>query len=689
MASLQLQFYRSFAQCSTHLKHGKLFYVGISPHSRHCAYSSISTGKSIRIPQKIHRSDTAILEALSGTVNKDWHGPHYKFVDDPNLIPYTNQEKRIRALSRASGQQAAKYVVDNFPKYFKEELAVPRVDAFMARSELSHPENTEEGIKERIQQRSVTPAYKAYMANMEAGNAVATSTVADLMDLLCANNSQMSPETRSSYEEYLRMPNEKPDKNVWLGEDEGFAEKLWASLEEKDARSYNALIRGRAKYLNVFNAYDLYTEAQVNNIPLQAATYDSILRIAGLLKDSPDTCWQLIEEVLNDMKTAGVAPSLNTFNNALFAIVANPKCSESNYSMMIINEMKRCEIEPSLGTWHFLLKDNYRKPENEKSDPDIITRFTKTLVEGVVTDIFGKHLSFRHADDLEFFSSCMEILHAGVENVYLAHKLDEILNTGDNYKLLGPHNNVHAYYTSYLMLTFQKDNIENIMDLYKKVAPHVYTPASPTLSLLMRAVERNQAQHHIPQIWSDMMLMGQKFNVRLIDQAVRMMGSKRYSEKLQEDFLLICKSLYDRVIEDAQNFRIKFPLKLTGQTIGHVMNVGLNAGDGEFAWKCFEYFEENKGAADFGNIRDHQIVGLAHSVLKDNELDKALDVLEVITSMNYFRQRNVFSRRLANPTSPEKELSEAQQSRLRKIMQTTSERPDKDPESKQNEAKND
>lgn len=58
----------------------------------------------IVIPKRIHRGPTDILYALSATVGNDPTAAHYKYHDDPFLIPMSNQGKRTFALAQEAGR---------------------------------------------------------------------------------------------------------------------------------------------------------------------------------------------------------------------------------------------------------------------------------------------------------------------------------------------------------------------------------------------------------------------------------------------------------------------------------------------------------------------------------------------------------------------------------------------------------
>jgi pentatricopeptide repeat domain-containing protein 3 len=75
-----------------------------------CSSSSTEGQEKIEIPNYIPRSPTAILKALSQTVGYDPTGSHFKYHDDPFLIPLSNTSRRTYALAMESGRKSAKWV---------------------------------------------------------------------------------------------------------------------------------------------------------------------------------------------------------------------------------------------------------------------------------------------------------------------------------------------------------------------------------------------------------------------------------------------------------------------------------------------------------------------------------------------------------------------------------------------------
>lgn len=83
---------------------------------------SFDSGKKIQIPAYIQRGPTDILRALSQTVGVDHTAAHFKYHDDPYLIPTSNSNKRIFALASESGRKAAKWIKQEHADLFQVTL---------------------------------------------------------------------------------------------------------------------------------------------------------------------------------------------------------------------------------------------------------------------------------------------------------------------------------------------------------------------------------------------------------------------------------------------------------------------------------------------------------------------------------------------------------------------------------------
>ena len=81
-----------------------------------------TTTNDIILPTYIERSPSTILRLLASCVDRDNTAPDYKYHDDPFLIPYNSNEKKEYILAKDGGQRAARFVLDNHPELFVDNL---------------------------------------------------------------------------------------------------------------------------------------------------------------------------------------------------------------------------------------------------------------------------------------------------------------------------------------------------------------------------------------------------------------------------------------------------------------------------------------------------------------------------------------------------------------------------------------
>jgi len=137
------------------------------------------------IPKRIPRGPTDILEvfqnsvillsnsylkpiilffqALASTVKRDHTAAHYKFHDDPFLIPSSNTSKRSFALAKEAGRKAAMWIKEQHGELFQHRNAAPYIEAFAPPPKLTDATPmTEEMLKKYIGSCQVSHAIKVY-----------------------------------------------------------------------------------------------------------------------------------------------------------------------------------------------------------------------------------------------------------------------------------------------------------------------------------------------------------------------------------------------------------------------------------------------------------------------------------------------------------------------------------------------
>lgn len=92
---------------------------GITRPSSSTAAAAPVQQEKIVIPKRIPRGPTDILYALSATVGRDTTAAHYKYHDDPFLIPMSNVGKRTFAMAQEAGRKAAKWLRQEHSSLFQ------------------------------------------------------------------------------------------------------------------------------------------------------------------------------------------------------------------------------------------------------------------------------------------------------------------------------------------------------------------------------------------------------------------------------------------------------------------------------------------------------------------------------------------------------------------------------------------
>ncbi|CAG2118850.1 unnamed protein product, partial [Medioppia subpectinata] len=193
----------------------------------------------IQIPKRIERGPTDILKALAEVTGKDFSGPDYRYIDDPFLTPLSNHQKRLFSLSRESGRRAANYVFEEFPELFYRDVSEPKVEAFTYKE--FYDENTEvdeTDLKKCIARKEVKHSITCYKNITTAEKTISAETLQKLLELVSFYNCEEPPDLEFIVEKAFNNDTTTP-RVLW--KDNGFAEQLFESMDEKTSEIYCAL----------------------------------------------------------------------------------------------------------------------------------------------------------------------------------------------------------------------------------------------------------------------------------------------------------------------------------------------------------------------------------------------------------------------------------------------------------------
>ncbi|XP_017868410.1 PREDICTED: protein PTCD3 homolog, mitochondrial [Drosophila arizonae] len=543
----------------------------------------------IEIPKRIERSPTDLLQALASTVGRDPTAPHYKYHDDPFLIPMSNITKRTYALSKEAGRKAASWIKEEHRELFMHQEAQPPIEKFapsMVYTEESEVDAS--SLQLLISQGELKDAVLVYNLLVQKGIEVSDALKQSLLELVCFyNNEEPLPEEYIE-ERWFMQNSRRRERHGKTWKDGELAEKLYAAIEPKTPQSYAALIRGMAKYLQCERAYALLQEANEKRIQLDTNTYNAIIQIVSFIKDTAEQRWQMCTSLLSQMAEQQLKPNLGTLNAVLECIstFGNFKLARSS-ALKVLPEFKQLGIVPSLGSYYYLLIIFCR----ERAP-------VSHVIIDILNDIGGKEFKVEHPKDTYFFATAMDVCRNHLHDKALAKRVDELLHTGNNYDLIGDSFKEGIYYRNYLALLCQTESIEDFMRTYDILVPNIYIPEPGIMEEILRAIEINGAVEHVPRIWSDMVIFDHTHRESLLLYVLRIMVDNRPNpelpaqQQLPEQCANVALDMYNKIEESAK--RIK-KVSFTGQMLGDILTL-LVRGNSSFdkATEVFTYIDKQQ-----------------------------------------------------------------------------------------------
>ncbi|XP_043459836.1 pentatricopeptide repeat domain-containing protein 3, mitochondrial isoform X1 [Prionailurus bengalensis] len=550
--------------------------------------------EEVVIPKKKTWDKVAVLQALASTVNRDSTAAPYAFQDDPYLIPTSSVESRSFLLAKKSGENAAKFIINSYPKYFQKDTAEPHIPCLMP--EYFEPQIegiSEAALKERIKLKKVRASVDMFDQLLQAGTAVSLETSNSLLDLLCyygdqepsADNHFQQSEKSEELEEAIEENNEKSKKAghqfgvTWRAKNN--AERIFALMPEKNSHSYCTMIRGMVKHRALVQALNLYTELLNNRLHADVYTFNALIEATALsMNEKLENKWNKILELLKEMAAQKVKPNLQTFNTIL-------KCLRRFYSfgrlpaLQTFREMKAIGIEPSLATYHYIIQLFYQHENPSKG--------SSLIIYDIMNELKGKKFSPKDPDDDMFFQSAMRVCSV-LRDLELAYQVHGLLNTGDNWKFIGPDHRRNFYYSKFFSLLCLMEQIDVTLKWYKDLIPSVFFPRSQTLIDLLQALDVANRLEVIPQIWKDSKEYGHSFRNALKEEILMLMARDRHPPELQvafADCAADIRSTYES--QDARQTAPDWP----ANPLNYIAVLFLRGGRTQEAWKMLGLFRKH------------------------------------------------------------------------------------------------
>ncbi|XP_075419214.1 small ribosomal subunit protein mS39 isoform X2 [Tenrec ecaudatus] len=555
--------------------------------------ADVTSVEEVVIPRKKTWDNVAVLQALASTVNRDPTAVPCAFQDDPYLIPTSTMESRLFLLAKKSGENAAKFIINSYPKYFLKDIAEPHIPCLMP--EYFEPQIegiSEAALEERIKLKKVKASVDMFDQLLQAGTAISLETTNKLLDLLCYYGDQEPPadyhfqqtEKPEDLEEATEENSEKSRKKIGhqLGiawKENNNAERIFAVMPEKNAHSYCTMIRGMVKHRANEQALSLYTELLNNRLSADVDTFNALIEattVNGRFEDR----WEKVQELLRQMVAQKVKPNLQTFNTIL-------RCLRRFHAfgrlpaLQTFREMRAIGIEPSLATYHYILQVFYQS--------DSASNASSHIIYDIMDELVGKKFDTRDLDDDMFFQSAMKVAFS-LKDLELAYKIHGLLNTGDNRKFIGPDHRRNFYFSRFFSLLCLMENIDVTLQWYKDLIPSVFFPHSKTLLDLLQALDVASRLEMIPQIWKDSKEYGHTYRSDLREEILMLMSRDKHPPELQvafADCAADIKSTYES--QEARQTVSDWP----AASLNCIAGLFLRAGRAQEAWKMLGLFRKH------------------------------------------------------------------------------------------------
>ncbi|XP_021046368.1 pentatricopeptide repeat domain-containing protein 3, mitochondrial isoform X1 [Mus pahari] len=547
--------------------------------------------EEIVIPKKKTWDKVAVLQALASTVNRDPTAAPYVFHDDPYLIPTSAMEARSFLLAKKSGETAAKFIINSYPKYFQKDIAEPHIPCLMP--EYFEPQIegvSEAALEERIRLRKVRASVDMFDQLLQAGTTVSLETTNSLLDLLCYYGDQEPPADypfqQTEHLENLEEATEENDQTSkiesgpWKAQNN--AERIFTLMPEKNARSYCTMIRGMVKHRAYAQALNLYTELLNNRLSADVYTFNALIEAKTLiLNEKFEEKWNGILDLLKHMVAQKVKPNLRTFNTIL-------KGLRKFYSLgripalQTLREMKHIGIEPSLATYHHIIHLFYPRGFSSMKMPSLI-------IYDIMNELEGRTFSPQDLDDDKFFQLAMGVC-SSLRDLELAYQVHRLLNTGYNRKLIGDDLQRKLYYSKFFSLICSLEQIDVTLKWYKDLIPSVFLPHSQIFIGLLQALDVANRLEMVPQIWKDSKEYSHAFRDALREEVLMLMARDKHPPELQvayADCAADIKSTYEN--QAARQPAFDWP----ANPLQYIAVLFLRGGRTQEAWKMLELFKKH------------------------------------------------------------------------------------------------
>lgn len=449
--------------------------------------SAIRVAKAaIKIPKRVERGPTDILRALASTVKHVPTEPDQLLQDDPYLLPIRPSQRNVFSLSRLSGRNAAKFILNKHPELFFRDDSEPKVRSFLPPEEYRDDMDLDEAdLKWCIDNNDAVNGVIAYNCLANKKVKLGDEMLLQFFELLCYTNEEKMLDQLDTERHYLMRDSDRQfADHTW--KDTGIVTKIFDQIKNDldSSRVYSAMIAGLSKFNEHAKARQVYEEFKEAHpdIGLCQEAYDGLLNSVPNLNSSIESSHKAVEEIVQHMEIHSVTPSLRVFNSTLNTY-KRFFCDDETLkrSLCLLNDMKSLNIEPSLFTYSSIFGILARNRNN---------KYSREMIGDLLDCIYNNdRIIFELGDerDYEFLSASMRIFSNQLYNLNYANKLHKIfLKRPTLFQHVAQKS---VYFNNYFRLIVTSGRLDSIIDFYNDYAPMNFRPSNDNYEALNEVLD--------------------------------------------------------------------------------------------------------------------------------------------------------------------------------------------------------
>jgi hypothetical protein len=236
-----------------------------------------------------------------------------------------------------------------------------------------------------------------------------------------------------------------------------------------------------------------------------------------------------------------------------------------------------------------------------------------------------------------------------------AKRIHRFLMTGSNSRFIPDGFKEQMYYTNLFRLLFRADLPEHVMPVWESVVPNIYAPSINIIEDFIEFISTWNIYDYYVRLWSDLIMLGfidnRQNNRKIIERYLTLINrhdQENLSNEQIKQYANIARQILKRfplipeeedepkpeTNEQQRKFPLKQPFQYSGILLSDLICLLTRANDFDASWSLYEYYRSNKNTL-INPLNEVSLMSLLSLSIKQNQIDRALNIIETINEFNY------------------------------------------------------